>query len=84
MLDNLGKLPAGFNGDLFIPLLTHANSKIRMLAAKNVGKLKDEKFLTELSQLASTEKILSPVARRFLLSAHKKRECNPDFDSVPH
>ena len=67
MLDNLGKLPAGFNGDLFIPLLTHANSKIRMLAAKNVGKLKDEKFLTELSQLASTEK--NTFARREAISA---------------
>ena len=56
LLDSLGKLPAGFNGDLFMPLLTHVNPKIRMLAAKNVGKLKNEKFLTELSQFASTEK----------------------------
>ncbi len=67
LLDNLGKLPAGFNGELFIPLLTHANPKIRMLAAKNVGKLKDEKFLTELSQLASTEK--NTFARREVISA---------------
>ena len=67
LLDNLGKLPAGFNGELFIPLLTHANPKIRMLAAKNVGKLKEEKFLTELSQLASTEK--NTFTRREAISA---------------
>ena len=67
LLDNLGKLPAGFNGELFIPLLRHTNPKIRMLAAKNVGKLKDEKFLTELSQLASTEK--NTFARREVISA---------------
>ena len=67
MLDSLGKLPAGFNGDLFIPLLTHVNPKIRMLAAKNVGKLKDERFLTELSQFAATEK--NTFARREAISA---------------
>ena len=67
LLDKLGKLPAGFNGELFIPLLTHANPKIRMLAAKNVGKLKNEKFLSELSKLASTEK--NTFARREAISA---------------
>ena len=67
LLDNLGKLPAGFNGDLFIPLLAHVNPKIRMLAAKNIGKLKDEKFLTEVSQFASTEK--NTFARREAISA---------------
>lgn len=67
LLDNLGKLPAGFNGELFIPLLTHTNPKIRTLAAKNVGKLKNSKFLRELSQLASTEK--NTLARREVISA---------------
>ena len=67
LLDNLGRLPDGFNGDLFVPLLTHANPKIRMLAAKNVGKLKNERFLTELSQFAATEK--NTIARREAISA---------------
>ena len=67
LLDNLGKLPAGFDGELFIPLLTHKNPKIRMLAAKNVGKLKNEKFLTELSELVSTEK--NTFTRREAISA---------------
>lgn len=67
LLDKLGKLPAGFNGELFVPLLTHANPKIRMLTAKNVGKLKDEKFLMELSQFAATEE--NTFARREAISA---------------
>ena len=67
LLDNLGKLPAGFNGALFIPLLAHTNPKIRILAAKNVGKLKDEKFLIELSQFAANEE--NTFARREAISA---------------
>ena len=43
-LKNLGKLPEGFDGQLFVPLLKHHNPKIRCLAVKNVGKLKDDSF----------------------------------------
>ncbi len=67
LLDNLGKLPAGFNGELFIPLLTHANPKIRTRAVKNVGKLKDTRFLREVSQFAAIEK--NTFARREAVSA---------------
>ena len=67
LLDNLGKLPTGFNGELFIPLLTHVNPKIRMLAVKNIGKLKDERFLEELSQFAANEN--NTLARREAISA---------------
>ena len=67
LLENLGKLPPGFEGEVFIPLLTHVNPKIRTLAAKNVGKLKDDRFLTALSQLAFTEK--NTFARREAISA---------------
>ena len=67
VLDKLGRLPTGFNGDLFVPLLTHANPKIRTLAVKNVGKLKDERFLTALSQFAAAEN--NTFARREAISA---------------
>ena len=67
LLDNLGKLPSGFNGELFVPLLTHSNPKIRTLAVKNVGKLKNEKFLTELSKFAANEN--NTFARREAISA---------------
>ncbi len=67
LLDNLGKLPEGFNGELFVPLLTHTNPKIRLLAVKNVGKLRNERFLTELSQFAAAEN--NTFARREAISA---------------
>ena len=67
LLDNLGKLPEGFNGELFVPLLEHANPKIRTLAVKNVGKLKDESFLTKLSRFAAAEN--NTFARREAISA---------------
>ena len=67
LLDNLGKLPAGFNGEVFIPLLSHPNAKIRRLAVKNVGKLKDECFLKKLSTFACNE--TDTLARREAVSA---------------
>ena len=66
-LKNLGKLPEGFDGQLFVPLLTHHNPKIRCLAIKNVGKLKDERFLQTLIVFAETEK--NTLARREAVSA---------------
>ena len=67
LLDNLGKLPAGFNGEVFIPLLSHPNAKIRRLAVKNVGKLKDECFLKELATFAGNE--VDSLTRREAVSA---------------
>ena len=67
LLDNLGKLPTGFDGELFRPLLSHPNAKIRMLAVKNVGKLKDERFLEELTTFAVNE--MDTHTRREAVSA---------------
>ena len=67
LLDNLGKLPAGFDGDVFIPLLSHPNAKIRMLAVKNIGKLKDECFLKKLTTFACNE--ADTLTRREAVSA---------------
>ncbi len=66
-LKNLGKLPEGFDGELFVPLLEHHNPKIRCLAVKNVGKLKDERFLPKLVTFAKAEK--NTIARREAVSA---------------
>ena len=55
VLDNLGRLPTNFNGELFIPLLSHPNPKVRLLAVKNIGKLKNEQYLEALSTFASDE-----------------------------
>ena len=67
LLDNLGKLPTGFNGDVFRPLLSHPNAKIRRLAVKNIGKLKDECFLKKLSTFAYNE--TDTLTRREAVSA---------------
>lgn len=82
LLDNLGKLPAGFNGELFIPLLTHVNPKIRTLAVKNVGKLKDERFLEELSQFAANEK--NTLARREAISAIGRMRSEKAIPTLTH
>ncbi len=67
LLDNLGKLPAGFNGEVFIHLFSHPNPKIRRLAVKNVGKLKNECFLDELKTFACNEE--DSLTRREAISA---------------
>ena len=66
-LENLGRLPKGFNGEVFLPLFAHSNPKIRCLAVKNVGKLKDEAFLEAVSAFARAEK--NTLARREGVSA---------------
>ena len=66
-LKNLGKLPEGFDGQWLVPLLKHPNPKIRCLAIKNVGKLRDENLLDRLSTFAKTEQ--NTLARREAISA---------------
>ncbi len=66
-LKHLGKLPKGFDGQLLVPLLEHRNPKIRCLAIKNVGKLKDERYLKKLVEFAKNEK--DTFARREAVSA---------------
>ena len=82
LLDNLGKLPTGFSGELFVPLLTHANPKIRTLAVKNVGKLKDERFLEELSQFAANEN--NTLARREAVSAIGRMRSEKAIPTLTH
>ena len=66
-LENLGRLPKEFDGHLFLPLLDHPNPKIRCLAVKNIGKLKDESLLEAVSAFARAEK--NTFARREAVSA---------------
>jgi len=54
-LENLGKLPDGFDGNLFLPLLKHPSSNIRLLSVKNLGKLKDESFFDVVCEFARRE-----------------------------
>ncbi len=54
-LENLGRLPADFNGSLLAQLLQHPNPKIRLLAVKNLGKLNDPSWFNVVSELATSE-----------------------------
>ena len=66
-LESLGRLPANFNGDDLVPLLSHETEKIRMLAAINLGKMSDLKFLPSLEKTASKD--TSTTVRREAASA---------------
>ncbi|MGI9297508.1 MAG: DNA methyltransferase [Gammaproteobacteria bacterium] len=61
-LEKLGRLPAGFCGDKLLPLLVHENTKVRTLAAKNLGKIRDIKFLSPLLKIADEDS--STMTRR--------------------
>ena len=74
-LENLGRLPKGFDGQVFLPLLAHPNPKIRCLAVKNVGKLKDGEFLEAVSAFARDEK--NTLARREAVSAIGRLKTEP-------
>lgn len=47
-LEGLGYLPNNFQGGFLFNLLEHKNPKIRLLAAKNIGKLNQTKSLEPL------------------------------------
>ena len=74
-LENLGRLPKGFDGQVFLPLLAHPNAKIRCLAVKNVGKLKNGAFLEAVSAFARDEK--NTLARREAVSAIGRLKTEP-------
>ena len=75
ILENLGRLPKGFDGQVFLPLLAHPNPKIRCLAVKNVGKLKNGAFLEAVSAFARDEK--NTLARREAVSAIGRLKTEP-------
>ena len=55
VLQNLGRLPSDFDPDTLLSLLKHANPEIRLLAVKNLGKLKDTALLDAISKFANSE-----------------------------
>lgn len=67
ILDNLGKLPFNFDGNCFIPLTTHKNDKIRLLAVKNIGKLSNGEYLHLLDKISDEDK--NTMVRREAISS---------------
>lgn len=67
VLDNLGRLPASFDTDVFIPLVRHSNPDVRLLAVKNLGKVKNEEALTFICGIVFNE--MNTTVRREMVSA---------------
>ncbi|MDA1193454.1 MAG: HEAT repeat domain-containing protein, partial [Candidatus Poribacteria bacterium] len=67
VLDGLGRLPDEFDGSLLVPLLGHFDANIRLLAAKNIGKLKCDSFLHKVVESLQDES--NTLVRRELVSA---------------
>ena len=67
ILENLGKLPPGFCGDVLLPYCHDPIKDTRYWAVKNLGKLEDIKFLHDLSKVATEDP--SSIVRREAVSA---------------
>ena len=66
-LENLGRLPPDFSPEPLLNLLEHAQPNIRLLAVKNLGKLKDITLLDTISEFAKGEP--NTATRREAVSA---------------
>ncbi|PKQ68565.1 DNA methyltransferase [Raineya orbicola] len=55
VLENLGHLPKNFDGNFLIPLLKHEHPQVRLLAVKNIGKINNEYFVSQLYQMFDNE-----------------------------
>ncbi|MDE2820602.1 MAG: DNA methyltransferase [Chloroflexota bacterium] len=67
ILENLGRLPKDFDGEVLIPFLNDAIRDTRYWAVKNLGKLEDIRFLRRLSEVAIED--ASSTVRREAVSA---------------
>lgn len=66
-LRDLGKLPHDFPPNSLVRLLQHSNTKIRLLAIKNIGKLKNSSLIDTVDRFAKNE--LDTLTRREAVSA---------------
>lgn len=67
ILENLGRLPKDFDGEVLLPFLSDSIRDTRYWAVKNLGKLEDVQFLHELSEVALNDP--SSFVRREAVSA---------------
>ena len=67
VLEKLGRLPSDFDREPFLNLLKHEHPNIRLLAVKNLGKLKDVTLLDAISKFAQRE--ANTATRREAVSA---------------
>lgn len=73
ILENLGKLPDGFDGTILLPFLEHPYDDIRLWATKNIGKLASTAYLEPLTKVARTDSD-SMVRREAVSSLGRMRD----------
>lgn len=55
ILNDFGGISEDFNEEWFIPLLSHKDEQVRLLAVKNIGKIKSPEFLNVLIRVATKD-----------------------------
>jgi DNA modification methylase len=79
-LERLGRLSPDFDIDVLFPLLEHKAASIRLLAIKNIGKLKPVALLEQLVQFARNEK--ATIVRREAISTIGRMRTEKAIDSL--
>jgi DNA modification methylase len=79
LLENLGHLPTGFDGDVLRPLVSHENEEVRYWAVKNLAKLKQVAYLDLFQHIALHDG--DSLVRREAVSAIGRLR---DEAGVPH
>jgi len=79
ILDNLGRLPLSFDASWLFMLLNHKNEEVRLLAVKNIGKLKSTLYLDELYHVANDDE--STIVKREAVSSIGRMRT---ADAIPH
>jgi len=76
MLSKLGKLPSDFNSDIFLKLIDHDSEKVRLLAAKNLGKVVQKNDLEKIKNSIDNEKNTDVVRELYSAAGRLKKEGN--------
>lgn len=56
ILENLGHLSSSFDAGWLVDLLSHSNDNVRFWAVKNLGKIKSEQYISQLYNIALSDK----------------------------
>lgn len=78
VLENLGYLPNTFNFDIFVPLISHPNEKVRYWAVKNIGKHKSTKYFSILQKHFINEN--NTTVKREIVSAVGRMKSRETID----
>ncbi len=80
ILENLGHLPVGFDGDSLLHLLPNSSDQIRLWVVKTLGKLKNLKYLDVLFNVAQSD--INSMVRREAVSSIGRMRTEDAIDSL--